>query len=753
MSPACARLVAHTIRAVRPARVLVEGPSEMNARLGELALEHRLPIAVLSYHARGGKTRLAWTPFFEFSPEWVALETARAIGAPVSFIDLPAWHPARELADDRAAELAPASRAVARLAERLGVDDFDGVWDRVVEQPLAAGELARRLRELFVELRAETAPSELDRVREDFMARAVAAGLERGSVVAVVGGLHAPAIEQLAPHARPSWPDAEPPVLPQGARAGSYLVPFSSERLERFASGAPMPAPAFQQAVWQLGPERAAEALLANTAARLRANRWPVSTADLIAARSAARALAALRGHEAVARTDVLDAVASALVKDALEAPLPWRSPVVRGRVDPLLVEVLAAFRGDAVGELAPETPRPPLLADVARELAARDLVPAAVARAVALDLAEVRGLARSRVLHRLRVLCVPGFARPSGPEWPTDAELVERWQIVAHEDADAHLIEAGAYGATLESAAARRLEDALADATDVSRLAALLGDAVFAGASALSERLLGEVVRVAEREPSFGAIGAALAGLLGLLRHAPLEMPSASDLLRAAIAAAFARGLWLLESLEGPHAPADAGEVAAVAALRSVVAADEKLVDRARAVALFERRQRDGTAPPAIRGAALGALWSLGAIEASRGEAETARALRAARPETLGDFLVGLFALAREAVAQAPGIVRALDRVLDSLDDREFLVALPAMRLAFSFFPPRELDSIGRVVVGLGREGGKLEDVRRLGGDAATVARGHALELEATQLAERFGLSETSSTTTRGQA
>src|SRR5439155_18384698 len=48
-SPACAKLVGHVIRTVRPRHVLIEGPSDMNGRLAELYLPHRLPVAVLSY--------------------------------------------------------------------------------------------------------------------------------------------------------------------------------------------------------------------------------------------------------------------------------------------------------------------------------------------------------------------------------------------------------------------------------------------------------------------------------------------------------------------------------------------------------------------------------------------------------------------------------------------------------------------------------------------------------------------------------
>src|SRR6187549_2022890 len=88
-SPACARLVAATIRRLRPAFVLVEGPSDMNERLDELLLPHQLPVALFTYRQdRDGAHRGTWSPFCDYSPEWVALQVAREVGAAALFVDL-----------------------------------------------------------------------------------------------------------------------------------------------------------------------------------------------------------------------------------------------------------------------------------------------------------------------------------------------------------------------------------------------------------------------------------------------------------------------------------------------------------------------------------------------------------------------------------------------------------------------------------------------------------------------------------------
>src|SRR5262245_52343098 len=73
-SPACARLVTRLIRELRPAAVLIEGPSDFNPRIGELMLDHEPPLAIYSYFTTEDDARFgAFYPFCDFSPEWAAL--------------------------------------------------------------------------------------------------------------------------------------------------------------------------------------------------------------------------------------------------------------------------------------------------------------------------------------------------------------------------------------------------------------------------------------------------------------------------------------------------------------------------------------------------------------------------------------------------------------------------------------------------------------------------------------------------------
>jgi hypothetical protein len=448
-------------------------------------------------------------------------------------------------------------------------------------------------------------------------------------------------------------------------------------------------------------------------------------------------------------RVDLLDALAAALVKDALDVALPWTyRGTLLARTDPLLVEVMAAFSGERVGRLAEGTPRPPLLEDVRAQLHAHDLVPEPKARGVALDLAHPPDVERSRILHRLRVLGIPGFVRQSGPTWATEGTLGETWAISAPIETEAALIEAGAYGATLEAAAAARLEEAFLGAGGLGALAALLAQAVFIGISTLAERILSRIAANVGAEPSLGVLGEALGHLLGLWRHDTLLGSAGANALAVTIEAAFDRGLWLVEGVQGASGPADVAHIAAVLALRDTLrhGRDRLPLDGDRASAAMRRRMSDPEAPPSLRGAALGFLWSSG--DFSSGEIAQREAIgavrRAARPAAVGDFLAGLFALAREEVIAARDLVGAIDAVLGELTDPDFLVALPALRLAFSYFPPNEKETLAAQVLRL--HGGDAVDARRLvrpTTDAGVAAAGLALDTEVTRVARRWGLNE----------
>ena len=718
-SPACARLVRAVIAAERPVAVLIEGPSDLTPRLDELGLPHQLPIAIYSYclpnHdadpatvAGGGVVAQAgWSPLCAYSPEWVALHDGRASGAEVAFIDLPGWHPAFATMANRYGDRDhQVSAALRDAAHRHGFDSTDALWDHLFEQPGDDATLGARLGTYFAALRGEQEASDADLVREDFMADGIAWALAQadacggGTVVVVCGGFHQAALERLvvgrvAPSARPAIP-APPTEL---ARTGSYLVPFSFFRLDSFtgyASG--MPSPAFYQALWD-DPVGAPETMAMAAVTRLRGRGQRVSTADAIAAVELGHGLARLRGHRAPTRCDVLDGLAAALIKDALRAPVPWsaRTVLTRG-TDPYLVEIVAAFSGDREGALAPGTPQPPLVADVAAELAAVGLAFTRTPTPIRVDLFAAEAAARRRVLYRLRWLGIPGVARVQRADLRRGrTQPVEVWQLVEDDRTAGAVIEAAVWGATLAAAALARVHRHLQDLTGVGELAAAMEDALHAGFGAVVDALRDRAAEAVAREPQFAIAGAALA------RLAALHVAEPTRGLAGLIEAVLERALWLLEGLTGPTVALEPGVVDGIVAIRAAL--EFELPDHAvvseRVVAALRRRVEAADAPPAVRGAALGALWSRADVASAGAVAAQAETLV---PQlglaALGDFLGGVIALARHEFATSP-ILGAVDDRLRAAGQAEFLIALPQLRRAFAQFTPQERRGIARRVVG----------------------------------------------------
>ncbi|HEV2819009.1 MAG TPA: DUF5682 family protein [Solirubrobacteraceae bacterium] len=747
-SPACARLTRDAIRDLRPAHVLVEGPSDMNDRLDEVVLAHSLPVAVFTSYRDEQRHHSSWSPLCEHSPEWVALTEGRAAGAEMRFIDLPAWHPAFAKMTNRYSDAERRySDAIARLCAEFSVDNVDTLWDHLFEVDPGDG-LAAELSAYFDLIRGDGAASEEDTQREAYMARwvrvAVADAGDR-PVVVVTGGFHRPGLIALTadPGEPADWPDI--PAFPPDAVGGSYLVPFSFRRLDAFDGyQAGMPSPQYYQRLWEAGPDVAGDDIMRAVVHRLRQRRQPVSTADLIAARTLAQALARLRGHPYPSRTDVLDGLVSALVTNALERPLPWTS---RGQLaagtEPAVVEMVAALAGDVVGRLHPDTPHPPLVHAVEADLERHGIPERG---AVELDLTADADLVRSRVLHRLRLLEIPGVQRRSGPAPAARPTLTEQWELERSDMWLPALIEAGSYGATLDAAAAAALGDAFAAAgSDPAALATVLFDAALCGLDELSELVLEQAAGLVGGITELGGLGVLLATTLGLWRHDRLLGAAGSTALAGIVDGCATRGLWLVEGVRGGPAPADEPRIRAVVALRDAILYVGPVLHTPRhAAAAVFLRSTGADRPPDLRGASAGVAWALAADASEDVGVDLARAVRgASRVDTLGDFLAGLFAVAREYVlTEGPGgVLGVLDEVLSGLPEDDFLIALPSLRLAFSWFPPREREAIAARLLDRRGVRGSAHSLLRLAGDPEELARARAVEARVDDLLKREAL------------
>jgi Family of unknown function (DUF5682) len=772
-SPACAQLVRELAHRIKPAAILIEGPSDFNPQIAELNLPHELPIAIYSFANLGeGTRRGAFYPYCIYSPEWQALQVAQELGIPAQFIDLP-WADiaAAAVSSHRYADTElRQSRYVSQLCETLGIEGLDNLWDQLfeIDPHLSLETYLERCHQFCFHCRVlDGCGSDSDRQREAFMAEQIQQAMSRhaGPILVVTGGFHSyplfakvlsypfeeslPApenVQQLLQQAGIQIPAPELPSLVNAERGGIALTPFTYDRLDRLTGyDAGMPSPGFYHQVWcdrTKVPESFPpqpnypiyRRLLAQVAVDLRQRKQQISSADLIAVETTAQGLATLRGHREVWRQDIVDGIIAALIKDELT---PHTS-------HPFLAAVYEGFRGNARGRLAAGTSVPPLVADIKQQLQTHDLLPQNYAQAIKINFHDVNALRRSQVLHQLRVLDIAGYDRINGTDFATRLDLAylwEEWAICWSPAYEGSCIEAAIYGSTLAEAAENRV---LALAAKVERqaetAALLLLDTALMGLRHLTQPLTQRLLSLIRSDSDFFTVTSALGHLLYLYRYDEVLGTSGSEEVGHLLQEVFNRGLWLLESL-GQVQGNDQALLQGVKILLETFERSGKSLNlnQTALVDVLGRVSTDSLQNPLLRGAVMGALWGLG-------ETPTAQVLTnlplMGNPDRLGDFLTGLFCLAREVVQREPDLLQQLDQLLSGFDEDMFLVALPALRLAFTYFTPREKHAIARTLVQTWDTPESSSPLpQQLDVAPEEVARAKALEASLLEALTRYGL------------
>lgn len=539
--PGSARAVRAALDEGAPRVVLIEGPPEADGLVALAEDEKMRPPVALLAHVVDEPGRSAFWPLAEFSPEWVAIKWAAAAGVPVRFMDLPAAHalaraegadepgrpdgpdgpdgpedateggpgepgaPGDEDGDGRVDAVRVDPLAV--LAETAGYDDPERWWEDVVEHR-GAGEDAfapfDALGEAMGVLREEYGSGGHDRdlVREAYMRIQVrAAQKEFGAdeVAVVCGAWHVPALRQKMTLASDR---ALLKGLPK-VKVDMTWVPWTHRRLSRASGyGAGIASPGWYGHLFS-APDRPVERWLTKVARLLRDEDRMVSSAHVIEAVRLAETLAAMRGRPLPGLTETTDAI-RAVMCEGSDVPLSLVH-------DKLVV-------GDVLGEVPDSAPAVPLQRDLTRLQRKLRLKPEALERELELDLRKETDAARSRLLHRLRLLGI-GWGEPAQSRGSTGT-FRETWRLRWEPELSVRVAEAGVWGTTVHAAATARVESdavgagALADVTALAErcLLAELPDALPVVMRVLADR--------AALDADVGHLAQALPALVRSLRY-----------------------------------------------------------------------------------------------------------------------------------------------------------------------------------------------------------------------------------------
>ncbi|MGW0909803.1 DUF5682 family protein [Streptomyces sp. NPDC002853] len=477
--PGSARAVRAALEAGAPRVVLIEGPPEADALVALATDEGMRPPVALLAHVVDEPGRSAFWPLAEFSPEWVAIKWAAGAGVPVRFMDLPAAHSlARSEGTEGAqddAEGAPGEPGstedtevdavridpLAVLAETAGYDDPERWWEDVVEHRAGGGDAFApfdALGEAMGALREEygTGGHDRDLVREAYMRLQVrAAQREFGAdeVAVVCGAWHVPALRQkVAVAADRALLKGLPKV-----KVDMTWVPWTHRRLSRASGyGAGIASPGWYGHLFG-APDRPVERWLTKVARLLRDEDRMVSSAHVIEAVRLADTLAVMRGRPLPGLTETTDAI-RAVMCEGSDVPLSLVH-------DKLVV-------GDVLGEVPDSAPAVPLQRDLTRLQRKLRLKPEALERELELDLRKDTDAARSRLLHRLRLLGI-GWGEPVRSRGSTGT-FRETWRLRWEPELSVRVAEAGVWGTTVMAAATARAESDAVGARALSDVTAL---------------------------------------------------------------------------------------------------------------------------------------------------------------------------------------------------------------------------------------------------------------------------------------
>ncbi|WP_371627967.1 DUF5682 family protein [Streptomyces sp. NBC_01116] len=761
--PGSARAVLAALAAARPAAVLIEGPPEGDALL-HLAADPRMrpPVALLA-HAVDDPGLASFWPMAAFSPEWVAIRWALDHDVPVRFIDLPAAHslalkePAPGVGSEEAAagegageEATPVVDPIRVLAETAGYDDPERWWEDVVEHRSTTGatptdvppgttddgngggdgsdgsdgsqggderhggdalapfvalaEAMSALREAYGD-----GGQPRDAVREAYMRIQLrTARKEFGDGVAVVcGAWHVPA---LAARTTLAADRALLKGLPK-VKADLTWVPWTHRRLARHSGyGAGIDSPGWYGHLFDAA-DRPIERWMTKVAGLLREEDRFVSTAHVIEAVRLAETLAALRGRPLAGLGETTDAV-RAVMCEGSDVPLA----LVRDR---LIV-------GETLGEVPDAAPAVPLQRDLTRSQRTLRLKPEASEREMDLDLRKETDAARSRLLHRLRLLDI-GWGEPVAGRGSTGT-FRESWRLSWEPELHVRVAEAGVWGTTVLTAATAKAESGAVAATALADVTALAEHCLLAGLPEALPVVMRALADRAALDADVGHLADALPALARSLRYGDVRSTDTAAL--AEVAAGLAERICVglppaCTGLDGDGAEALRRQMEAVHGAIGLLLAGAAPAEglRERWDAVLHKLAARGTVAGIIRGRATRLLLDEGRLAVDEAARLMGLALSPGTPPADAaawiEGFVGGASGGGMLLVHDERLLGLVDAWLTGVPAEMFTDVLPLLRRTFSAYEPGVRRTLGELV----RRGPVTGGARR--GDAGRVPGG----------------------------
>lgn len=691
-SPACAFYVEEFLRRVRPAVLLIEGPSDLSGLIPQLcAAEVELPGAILAYTDEAPVHTVLY-PMAEFSPEYAAMMWAVKNGVEVRFCDLPSDCVLAQIQQESKSERIPGKTDIYERMEAVSGMDNGSFWEYSFEQCESYEDFLAAAEKYGAELRSFSEKSEQNELREAFMRRTISeCEAERpGENIAVITGAFHTAGLKNVPFTKQ---DRELTERIPTVSARSTLMPFSYFRLsERSGYGAGCKAPGYNELLWKCrlaGDIRdSAVEYLSKIAQYQREHGYACSTAEVIEAKRLADTLAGMRGGRFPNLADLRDAAVTCLGHGSF-------AEISLACAD---VEI-----GTKIGSMPEGAVCTSVQEDFTRQLKELKLQKyrKASAEEIPLDLREnlrvktekaaFLDLERSFFLHRLKALGISFCTQKPRPQ--DNATWAELWELRWTAQAEIEIVEASLKGDTVEQAAAGDISMRLNGADSVAQTAALLDTAFECGLPDCVKTAASSVQKQTAECSSASEIGRALGTLSGILRFGSIRRLDTSSLPEL-MEKLFLRFCLCLPSGAVCDRPAAEQLITAVSAVNDACVAHDFL-DGERFTALLSDIADSNFASPLLSGFCCAVLMERGLIAPGKLSELIGRRLSPGFAAEGAQWFEGFSKKNRRALISRLSVWEKLCDFTSGLSDEEFKPVLVCLRRTFAEYTPAEKSDI----------------------------------------------------------
>lgn len=745
-SPACSYHLLKVIDEYKPDCILVEGPKNADKLIPVLTDEKTvLPIAFYYFYKdseklinEDGDDYKCYYPFLNTSPEYNALLSAKKLNIDCGFIDLPygeilintaentGLRTEREISSYNDDYYLSENKVFKALCEKTGLRSFEEFWEKFFEIDslyINTDDFAAKMLSYCYLMRQNTLQEEMQKdgclVREKFMAmNIVEAAKSHRRVLVVTGGFHTAGLYELVNS------DKKPEKIKlhnfSEKTQNVYAMAYSFEAadaLNGYASG--MQNPGFYNNVWQKITKKrelskipddvynttVLETLL-KCAKKSNKENLLITMSDISSAVTMYDGLAAMRDKKAPGLYELYDSVQSCFVKGELNAAsdIPLR----------ILSKVAT---GNEIGKLCDTADKVPLLKnfeDLCEKYKLK--INNIIEQKVELDIfSKSTHMEISRFLYRMNFL-ETGFAkRIKGADIINNTDrsrIRELWSYKRSVSTDAALIDASAYGATVQEVctivSARRLRDE----QKCCNAAKLYVECFLMGID-ISEKFSEKMNDIIIKDGDFFSVGKAVY-YFNMLNSLKKLYDSENLTTEYFLTRCFQKIIIMLPSMINVNAEYSQ-ECIKICKLLYNLVSDSILQNEY--ITLFDTFKimiEKDNPEPALYGAILGLLYGSDISYKSHISSALNGYLTGSNEmrKKGAVFLRGLFCTARDIVLVGNEFISITDNLIKTLSIEDFMEVLPEFRLAFSYFTPSEIDNIAEKVALL--YGKTADDVKR---------------------------------------